>query len=469
MEFEVFSQRTRSKELLNRNYAYLLRFYIRIADYAVLNLLFLLAVVLRFNADWIAVFTSNNYVALVLFINLAWVVITNSLRYYQTPRLGVKWKRRLLLFAQLVFFHVLLMLAFNGVIKTYYSRLFFIYFYSLVVVLMPLTEMLVRRIIRWYQHQKGINNRLVFLGSEDGMKDLVYYFENLDADIHNREVILLDPVPANPEEEILRLHREKPINELFMSPVSVPADQVRKLNALCENNLIRIRLVIDYPRLVNKPLELIDYDSVPVVNVPITPLDEPGNKMVKRLFDMVFSLLVTIFLLSWLFPIIALLVKLSSKGPVIFTQLRTGADNREFPCFKFRTMHQNSEADTLQATENDPRITAIGRFLRKTSLDEFPQFINVLRGEMSVVGPRPHMLKHTEEYSQLVGNFMQRHAIRPGVTGLAQVKGYRGEITHYEKLANRVKYDKFYVENWSLMLDLKIIVRTVVAIFQPHL
>lgn len=184
---------------------------------------------------------------------------------------------------------------------------------------------------------------------------------------------------------------------------------------------------------------------------------------------MIFSLFVVIFILSWLFPIVALLIKLSSKGPVIFTQLRTGADNREFPCYKFRTMRVNNEANTVQATQNDPRITKVGHFLRKTSLDEFPQFINVLRGEMSVVGPRPHMLKHTEEYSQLVGNFMQRHAIRPGVTGLAQVKGYRGEITNYELLANRVKYDRFYVENWSLALDIKIIIRTVMAIFKPHL
>jgi Undecaprenyl-phosphate glucose phosphotransferase len=454
---------------VNRNYAYLLRFYIQLADYAVLNLLFLLAVFIRYKTDWLDVFSSNNYIALLLFTNLTWMVISNSIRYYRVPRIGVGWKKRLLFFAQLIFFHVLLMLAFNGIIKTYYSRLFFIYLYALVVVFIPLTELLVRLVIRWYQHQKGISNRIVFLGNEDGIKDLTYYFQNLDGDKRDREVILIEDVNENIEEVILALHREKSINELFVSPVSVPPMIVRQLNGLCENNLIRIRLVMDYPRLVSKPLEIVNYDSISVVNVPITPLDEPGNKMLKRFFDMIFSLFVVVFVLSWLFPIVALLIKLSSKGPVIFKQLRTGADNREFPCFKFRTMRINSEANTVQATQNDPRITKIGHFLRKTSLDEFPQFINVLRGEMSVVGPRPHMLKHTKEYSQLVGNFMQRHAIRPGVTGLAQVKGYRGEITHYELLANRVKYDRFYVENWSLALDLKIIVRTMMAIFKPHL
>lgn len=454
---------------MNRNYAYLLRFYIQLADYAVLNLLFVIAVYIRYQAAWIEVFTNNNFVALLLFTNLTWMVISNSTRYYRAPRIGLNWKKRLLLFAQLIFFHVLLMLAFNGIIKTYYSRLFFIYLYSLIVVAVPLTELLVRAIIRWYQHQKGISNRLVFLGNEDGIKELTYYFQNLDGDKRDREVILIEEIGSDIEEQILKMHREKSINELFMSPVSVPAALLRKLNALCENNLIRIRLVMDYPKLASKPLEIINYDSISVVNVPITPLDEPGSKMLKRFFDMIFSLFVVIFILSWLFPIVALLIKLSSKGPVIFTQLRTGADNREFPCYKFRTMRVNNEANTVQATQNDPRITKVGHFLRKTSLDEFPQFINVLRGEMSVVGPRPHMLKHTEEYSQLVGNFMQRHAIRPGVTGLAQVKGYRGEITNYELLANRVKYDRFYVENWSLALDIKIIIRTVMAIFKPHL
>jgi len=469
LAFAVFSHERITTPALNRNYAYLLRLYLRIIDYAVLNLLIFVAIIVRFKSDWPEVFSRNNYLALLLFTNLAWALISNVVRYYQPARLGHNRWRRFFLFVQIVLLHLMLMLAFNGIIKTYYSRLFFVYFYTLVLVVMPLAELLVRKIIRWYREQIGMTNRLAFLGTETGIEELAYYFSHIEAETDEREVVKVDHAGVDMVAKVLRLHAEKPINELFVSLSLVNNVQLQELNTACENNLIRIRLVVDFPKLVNKPLEIINYDSIPVINVPITPLDDPGNKMIKRIFDVVFSLLVTMFLLSWLFPILALLIKFTSRGPIIFTQLRTGADNREFPCLKFRTMYVNENAHSEQATQNDPRITPIGRFLRKTSLDEFPQFINVLRGEMSVVGPRPHMLKHTEEYAQLVGSFMQRHAIRPGVTGLAQVKGYRGEITNYERLSNRVKYDRFYVENWSLMFDVRIVIRTVLAVFKSHL
>jgi len=172
--------------------------------------------------------------------------------------------------------------------------------------------------------------------------------------------------------------------------------------------------------------------------------------------------------LSWLFPVIAIAIKLTSKGPVFFKQKRTGLGNKEFNCWKFRSMTVNKDSDKIQATKGDKRITTVGRFLRRSSLDEFPQFINVFLGEMSVVGPRPHMLKHTEEYSQLIGNFMNRHAIKPGITGLAQVKGYRGEIDSPDLLSNRVRLDTFYVNNWSLYLDVKIVFFTMFGIFNDH-
>ncbi|RLD21721.1 MAG: hypothetical protein DRI54_08935, partial [Bacteroidetes bacterium] len=175
------------------------------------------------------------------------------------------------------------------------------------------------------------------------------------------------------------------------------------------------------------------------------------------------------FILSWLYPLLFVIIKVNSKGPVLFKQMRTGMNNEPFVCYKFRTMEENKQADVQQAIGNDPRVTKIGRFMRRTSIDELPQFINVLFGEMSVVGPRPHMLKHTEEYSKEVGKFMQRHAIKPGITGLAQAKGFRGEIKNLNLLKSRVKLDRFYVENWSLNLDLKIIFMTFRSVFSAHL
>lgn len=445
-----------------------MRLYTRLANYTVLNVAFVVAVWLRFRDDWLDVFGSNNYIALLLFVNLCWVVVTNILRYYKRGRLNLKRMRRWLLFIQIGLLHLLLVLAFNGIIKTYFSRLFMIYFYALLFILLPLIEWGVHQFLGWYRRRAGFKARVVIAGAGETMHQLAWYFNALETDFQERDVLEINDQQAPLLNQLEEMHKEEPVNELYCSATAIPGDVLQQLGTFCENNLIRIRLVLDYPKWETKPLEVVQYESIPVVNIPVTPLDEPANTLTKRIFDIVFSMFVLIFILSWLFPIIALLIKLSSRGPVIFRQKRTGLDNSEFDCFKFRSMRVNKTADLVQATKDDPRITSIGRFLRKTSLDELPQFINVLRGEMSVVGPRPHMLKHTEEYAQRVGNFMQRHAIRPGVTGLAQVKGYRGEISHFEHLANRVKYDRFYVENWSLALDLKIILLTVLTVIRAR-
>jgi putative colanic acid biosynthesis UDP-glucose lipid carrier transferase len=181
----------------------------------------------------------------------------------------------------------------------------------------------------------------------------------------------------------------------------------------------------------------------------------------KRLFDMAFALLVAATLLSWLVPIVAVLIKLESKGPVFFKQLRTGKDGKAFYCFKFRSMRVNADSDTKQASRGDARVTRVGAYLRKTSLDELPQFFNVLFGEMSIVGPRPHMLSHTEEYSRAIYNFMDRHTGMPGITGLAQVSGYRGETRELSAMSKRVNADIYYLQNQTLWLDLKIVLLTV--------
>jgi len=190
-----------------------------------------------------------------------------------------------------------------------------------------------------------------------------------------------------------------------------------------------------------------------------SPLQLPHNQLLKRIFDIAFSLFV-LALVGWTFPIIMLLVKLSSKGPVFFAQYRTGQDGRSFRCLKFRTMRLNSEAHFKQATSKDERITKIGHFLRDYNLDELPQFINVLRGEMSVVGPRPHMELQTTIYGRKIVNYHDRLKVKPGVTGLAQSKGAHGPTPALVDMARRVKYDLFYIENWSLLTDIKIILDT---------
>ena len=190
-------------------------------------------------------------------------------------------------------------------------------------------------------------------------------------------------------------------------------------------------------------------------------LDDTLSKVIKRTFDILFTILVFILLLWWLIPILAFLVKVSSKGPVFFVQIRTGMHNKPFACIKFRSMHVNEQAHEKQATRNDTRVTAIGYFLRKFSLDELPQFLNVFLGQMSVVGPRPLMLRHTEEYNMQMHNFMLRHIVKPGITGLSQVKGYRGEVLDLAMLRNRLRLDLFYLSKWSLLLDVFIIIKSI--------
>jgi len=207
------------------------------------------------------------------------------------------------------------------------------------------------------------------------------------------------------------------------------------------------------------------YDYIPIVSIQQTYLDDPITKLIKRIFDVFFSIFVMIFLLSWLIPILAILIKLESKGPVFFKQGRPGINEKEFFCYKFRSMKIN-ETTEIEASKNDPRVTRIGRFIRKTSIDEMPQFLNVLIGEMSVVGPRPHLWSQNKVYGSRINKYMMRHHVKPGITGLAQVKGFRGEIESDEEMKNRINYDVFYIENWSLLMDIKIIIQTVINIFK---
>jgi exopolysaccharide biosynthesis polyprenyl glycosylphosphotransferase len=229
-----------------------------------------------------------------------------------------------------------------------------------------------------------------------------------------------------------------------------------------ESHFLKIKLLPDIKGLIFDDLELEFYSNLPIVSFRREPLQNEMNAALKRVFDVVFSSLVLVSICSWLFPIIAILIRLDSKGPVFFFQKRSGRAGKDFLCMKFRTMVVNEEADTRQATRNDNRITRLGRFLRETNIDELPQFINVLLGDMSVVGPRPHMIRHTEEYSKTISNYMLRHLIKPGVTGLAQAKGYRGQTNDNYSMRNRVRVDILYIERWSFFLDIKVIGLTLI-------
>lgn len=257
-----------------------------------------------------------------------------------------------------------------------------------------------------------------------------------------------------------------PVHEIYIAMQHYDTPEIRELTSYCERNFIRIRFVPYFRNFTkSRKVDLSFYGNIPVVSLRKEPLESALNRIIKYGFDVLFTAFLSIILFWWLFPILILLVKLSSPGPVFFKQQRSGKNNRSFWCYKFRTMRVNTLSDELQATRNDTRITAVGKILRKTSLDELPQFLNVLKGDMSVVGPRPHMLKHTEEYSELINNYLVRHFAKAGITGWAQVNGFRGETKNVEQMEKRVEFDIWYIENWSFLLDLRIILKTVALVF----
>jgi putative colanic acid biosynthesis UDP-glucose lipid carrier transferase len=239
---------------------------------------------------------------------------------------------------------------------------------------------------------------------------------------------------------------------------------IKKISRLCDQNMIRFFYVPVSVESIGLNLRREMIDDIEIYTTYENPLASPFNKMLKRAFDIVFSIA---FLIptAIIFPWIYFMIKRQSPGPILFKQERTGIDGKTFKCYKFRSMHVNKDADKLQATEHDPRKFPFGDFMRKANLDELPQFYNVLQGRMSIVGPRPHMLAHTEQYSQLIAKYMVRHYVKPGVTGWAQVTGFRGETKELWQMEERVKRDIWYIENWTIWLDFRIIWLTAKSIF----
>ncbi len=254
------------------------------------------------------------------------------------------------------------------------------------------------------------------------------------------------------------------VQEIFLCQPGVDQAKLRQLIEFGLDSLIKVKLMTGKAGDPSDQMIVDRLDVLPTINAVTSPLDDATNQVVKRIFDILFSLAFSVLVLSWLLPLVGLAIKLDSRGPIFFVQLRSGRGNRPFKCLKLRTMVVNSDSDSKQATKDDKRITKLGHFLRKTSIDELPQFLNVLVGSMSIVGPRPHMLLHTDIYSKHIEKFLGRQYVKPGVTGLAQCLGYRGETKDLIDMENRVRMDRYYIDNWSFWLDIKIIFLTVISL-----
>ncbi|MFH6970059.1 exopolysaccharide biosynthesis polyprenyl glycosylphosphotransferase [Flavobacterium petrolei] len=402
-----------------------------------------------------------------VFISISWFVIAANLGFYEVYRytkvisiLNCALKQGTL------FTLFCLALAFYESYNSSFQSIGYFTMLSLLIIL--IVKLSIYYFLKKYRLLYGGNFRKVILiGNVKSTDPLQQFFtENPDYGYKLERVFELENNKSRALEESFDYVLEHQIDELYCSMSDLNQNQINEIVFFADNNLKTLKFIPSEKQILSHNFIFEYYNYIPVISLRNILLDDTLNKVIKRVFDIVFSLLIILGVLSWLTPILAVFIKFESKGPLFFIQKRNGLNYKEFFCYKFRSMELNDEAHLNQVSKNDNRVTTIGRFIRKTSIDELPQFFNVLMGEMSVVGPRPHMVSHTRMYALTVDKFMVRHFIKPGITGLAQTKGFRGEVEADEDIINRVKYDIFYMENWSLILDLKIIFQTVINIFK---
>lgn len=352
-------------------------------------------------------------------------------------------------------------------------RLLLFSFYILLLICICTWRLVMRKIIKSYR-KKGKNNHTVaIIGSKSNVVEL--YHELADDSSFGYHIVGVfddEPLHTFPDDanylgnvsDVIPFLQQYHLNEIFCClPSSREADIVPIIN-FCENNMIRFYSVPNVRNYLKRKMKLELFGDIPVLYIRDEPLLKPENKLIKRAFDLFISTLFLCTLYPIIYIIVAAIIKITSPGPIYFKQERSGEEGRVFRCIKFRSMKVNADSDRIQATENDPRKTKFGNFMRKTNIDELPQFINVWKGEMSLVGPRPHMLKHTDEYSALINKYMVRHLVKPGITGWAQVTGFRGETKELYQMEGRVKKDIWYIENWSFLLDIRIMYKTIVNV-----
>lgn len=343
-----------------------------------------------------------------------------------------------------------------------------VFFTTLVLFFVLIIKLFIYYFLRKFRVLFGGNNRkIVLIGNNEIIDPLRHFFtENPDYGYRLVKVFTIVDQVEQRIKECLSFVLKSKMDEIYCSISDLSEEQITEIINFADNNLVTLKFIPSQDQVLSRSFKFEYYDYIPVVSLRDILQDETFNKFFKRFFDLIFSSLIITVILSWLVPILAIIIKWESKGPLFFIQKRYGLNYKEFNCYKFRSMVVNDKADIDLASKNDIRLTKVGKFIRKTSIDELPQFFNVLLGDMSVVGPRPHMVSVSNLYAAKVDKFMARHFVKPGITGLAQTKGYRGEVETDEDIINRVKYDIFYIENWSILLDIKIVFNTIFSIIR---
>jgi putative colanic acid biosynthesis UDP-glucose lipid carrier transferase len=403
----------------------------------------------------------SNFYPFIIYITLSWIVISLKNHFYEVQRHTRIIQIIPLLIRQTILFAIVLY-AFIGFFKQpNISRLALGSYVLTIFAVISGFKFFTFYLIKKYRTNLGGNIRnVIVIGKNEKARQLIKTF-NSRLDFGYRFKAQFSISDENFFlEKCFDFVIDNHIDEIYFSVAELSNKQINQLIDFADNNLRVLKFIPDNKDIFSKKLKYEYYDYVPILSFREIPLQDPINKFVKRTFDIILSSLVIVFVLSWLTPLLAIFIKLESKGPVFFKQSRNGFNYKEFDCYKFRSMTPNEDAHLYQATRGDHRITKVGKFIRKTSIDDLPQFFNVLFGDMAVVGPRPHMVSHTNMYAKRIDKFMVRHFVKPGITGLAQISGFRGEVESDNDIIGRVKYDIFYIENWSLLLDLRIIYKT---------
>ena len=367
--------------------------------------------------------------------------------------------------------HVVIFLTVLAIIKVdNFSRIYLLAFYLSFIPLAIGWRLTLRFFVKMFRRSGRNLHTTVLIGDGDNMvelyhtlNDLTYGYRVLGIFYDEKDSNYPEGIPfKGPVNQLFEWLSHNTVHELYCGLPSSRKDDILAIMNYCENNLIRFYSVPHVRNYIKRQLQLELLGEVPVLSIRTEPLQNPVNRLAKRLFDLTFSSLFLLTIFPFMYLIVGLIIKITSPGPIFFKQERNGENGKIFKCYKFRSMKvMENDKVVSQATQNDPRVTKVGNFLRRTSLDELPQFINVLTGGMSIVGPRPHAVAHNEQYRQLIEGYMLRHKVKPGITGWAQINGWRGETDTLEKMEKRVEFDLEYIREWSVWFDIKIVFLTV--------
>ncbi len=453
--------------IVNQKSVYYLRLFL---DLLLLNFTFFAAAALA--QPFHILFERNYMFILLVVLNFIWYFGSNVTNFYEDFNVRY-FSYQIINIIKNIAVQALAAVLFIFITKEdLFTRNFILFYSALLLIVVSLrTQILKYFLIKIRGSEKNIRNAVIIGAGELGksfnesiinQRDFGYNFLGFIDNSNSNDPEIIGTIAQLDE-----LIPQKKIEEVIIALPIYASDLLDDIIKVCNRNAVRVHIIPDYFKFLSKKYRFSMLGSFPIISVRDEPLAEAHWRFFKRTFDIIFSIFAFTFILSWLFPLIFVLNKITSPGPVFFKQDRIGVNNEIFKCYKFRTMHARKEReDEYQpTTKGDPRVTQIGKLLRKSNLDELPQFINILKGEMSVVGPRPHPIAFNNIYTKMVEEIKLRGWVKPGLTGWAQVHGFRGDVPDYEentkRTRKRIEYDIWYIENWSIWLDIQIILLTI--------